>query len=170
MKMLPLAALAALAVAGCKSPSDAITFSSTSVTGVQVNSTGVTLGHTQSDAVVVPALDKAGKPITVRNSCGEETSLAVYSSQTGNAVGSSAAGGTNASPPTSTKGGRVFGTGQAAVELTRANVAQAAGPGYDVERAASDCSKTAAALAQSPPVPSPGESPSTRPTQGVSVK
>lgn len=141
MKILPFMVFTALALIGCKSPTNAITFTSASGTGVQINPVGIAFGHIKSEAKAVPTLDKAGKPLMVRNSCGEEAPLPVYSSQAGN-------------------GDRVFATGQAAVELSRAKVAQAAGPGYDIERAANDCSKSAAAVAQPPAVPDPTGAPS----------
>lgn len=152
MRMVLVAASAALALAACKSMSyDAVT-TEAAAGGAQLNTTGLTLGYVQTDTAITPVVDQKGNAITVKDDCGGANPLSTYSILHGNATASTTAQSGQSAAIAVDRGQAV---GEAATELARAEVARAVGSGYDVERAARDCSKTAGVLVQAPLPPIP---------------
>lgn len=143
-------AMAALALCACKSMSYDQVTTSVAAGGAQLNASGLTLGYAQSRTSVNPAVDQSGKAITTADACGAQYPLSTYSILAGNATATAnAPSSAGQSAAIAINEGQA--TGEAATELARAEVARAVGPGYDVERAARDCSHTTAAIVATKP-------------------
>lgn len=139
MKTLWIAAIAAIALAGCTSVaknnvlSGTLTGGGVSITGAP--SPGVTAGYMQTKFTSAPVLDTKGVPLIYKVQCGVDSSLNVYDIHNGNA---SAQSNTQSGPASSIAVNQATMTGDAA-RLAALGGGQAPSPA--AINALNDCSR-----------------------------
>ncbi len=156
--ILSLTAVSLVALAGCKSMSYDVITTHAAGGGAMLDVSpdiSLKLAYVQSDMAMTPVIGQDGKPISLPDACNAQHPISSYSILSGNATAQ--ANTPNAANASSTASAavainRAQAVGYAADALARAEEMKAYGPGYDAERAHTDCSKTAPVLT-SPKVP-----------------